>query len=349
MKNYLKIAFASILILACISTAYGQEIRKEGNGIYTTDKISASVSVGQHRKIQVRSAATLRGKVEIVAVDGNEVSVTYTKKAKADSRSQAIDYIDLIDVVLDATAEGARLHMRAPNPAPWGEEGVGLIEATLSVPKGTILEAEAHYFDLFVEGPLAGVFVPESYGRLKVSDVEGVVDLTTVNRRVTLENITGEVNVSTTNSTLSAVDINCPSEQAQFRNEGGDIHIDGFVGSLSIKNSYGRIEVEGFTPIGSRNFVRGFSGPIYLEISKFDNVRLRVSNQFEDIELDLPPDISTVLSLTVDETGKIKAGNFPFTTEVVENNRMDLVTGSGESVLSASVSGEGNIYVRGSE
>jgi hypothetical protein len=349
MKNFLIAAFVSFLVLVNSTVPRAQEIRKEGNDIYATDMLSASVSIDQKRKIMIRSATTLRGKVEIVAVDGNKVSVTYKKKSKADSRSEAIDYIDLIDVVLDATAEGARLHMRAPNPAPWGEEGVGLVEATLSVPKGAIIETEARYFDLFFEGPLAGVYVPDSYGRLKVANVDGVVDLATVNRRITLENITGEINVSTTNSTLSAVQISSLSEQAQFRNEGGDIHIDGFVGSLSIKNSYGRIEVEDFTPSGTRNFVRGFSGPIYLELTKFENARLRVSNQFEDIELDLPPSVSAVLSLTVDESGKIKAGNFPFTTELVETNRMDLVTGAGESILSASVRGEGNIYVRGSE
>ena len=68
-----------------------------------------------------------------------------------------------------------------------------------------------------------------------------------------------------------------------------------------------------------------------------------------DIDLRLPAEFSAVLALAVDEGGKIEAENFPFTTELVESDRLDLLVGDGDGLISGAVRGKGNIYVHAGE
>jgi len=53
--------------------------------------------------------------------------------------------------------------------------------------------------------------------------------------------------------------------------------------------------------------------------------------------------------LTVDQEGRIEAVNFPFTTELVEPNRLNLVVGGGKGLVNGSIRGKGNIYVSWTE
>jgi hypothetical protein len=89
------------------------------------------------------------------------------------------------------------------------------------------------------------------------------------------------------------------------------------------------------------------SGPIELDIVEVDNAQLRITNRFEDIEINLPNTASAVFSLVVGEGGKIEISNIDVKPQLIEHNRMNLISGDGESVISSSVRGSGNIYIRG--
>lgn len=326
----------------------GQEVHFD-DGFYATGRITSSVDIGSGRQIHIRSVRTLEGMLEIRTAEGNSISAEYVKKSKATDLSRAVDHIDLIDVVLEKTPRGGRLQLRAPNPVPWTERESGSIDIILTVPKNCLIEVDAPYFDITAVGPFEEFLVPSSLGRLRVSDVTKQLDLITANRRVSIERITGRISVATTNSTLTATDINNLNGPARFRNEGGDIHIDRFSGGINVKNSYGRIEIEEFSPQGKRNFIRGRSGPILLRFASLGEAQIRIANRFEDIEMTLPSELSSVLSLSVEEGGRITATNFPFVVDLVETDRLDLVVGDGIASISASISGKGNIYIRGSE
>jgi len=75
--------------------------------------------------------------------------------------------------------------------------------------------------------------------------------------------------------------------------------------------------------------------------------QLVVSNRNEDIDITVPADISAFFSLNVGENGVIEATNFPFTTDLVQRNRINLISGDGTVDVSGSIRGEGNIYIRG--
>lgn len=335
--------------LSGYALSYAQEVFEEAAGLFSTRQMKDTVPVGTKNKIMIQSASTLRGKISISAAEVGEVSVSYSKKSKVDSKSKAIDFIDLIAVRLERIAEGIRLQLCAPNPAPWTDLEAGLVEANLTVPESCFIEVEAPYFDIEADGPFEGVVVPSSMGKLEIADVSKQLELETVNRRVFIERISGDISVTTSNSDLMAKDISSLEKQARFRNDGGDIRIDGFVGEINVKTSYGRIEISNFEPQGNRNLIRGFSGPIIVDIRQITDGQVVINNRFEDIEITVPNNLSARLSLAVDEEGKIEASNFAFKTDLVQHNRLNLVAGDGESLISGSIRGKGNIFVRATE
>ncbi len=351
MKRFVTIILAVALTSVLAPSGRTQEIYQDKSGLYYTRDLSASVAVRNGAKLVIKSASTLSGELEINADSAaRKVSVTYVKRAKADSRSKAIDFIDLIAVDLDKIPDGVRLQLRAPNPAPWSETDFsGSVVVSVSVPPGTSLEIDAMFFDVNATGPFADVLVPSSLGRIEVSDINGRCHLVTANRRVVVENVVGRVSAETTNSTLTAVNIRSFDDLSSFRNSGGDIRIDGFTGELNVRNTYGRIEIFDYEPIGRNNVIRGRAAPVVLELRRISDAQVVLNNRLEDIDISVPDDLSAVLSLAVEEDGRIDVNNLKFRTDLVQKDRLSIVSGKGDSFISGSISGRGNIYVRGVE
>ncbi|MDH4157052.1 MAG: hypothetical protein OEW00_07240 [candidate division Zixibacteria bacterium] len=347
MLKRIMLMIAAPILATFSGQSFAQEIFQETTGQYSTIELVERLPLVGQNKITIRSSETLRGFLSITTADKAEVSVNYFKKAKTPSRSRAVDYIDLIALSLEKTPGGARLELRAPNPAPWRKGEAGIVELELVVPDSSSVEIEAPYFDIEAIGPLKGFVVPSSLGRVDVSDVTGLLEVATTNQRVSVESISGAITVTATNATLAASNITCHEQQARFQNEGGDIRIDGCVGAIDVKNSYGRIDIDNFIPEGNSNYIRGQSEPIIVAISAMQNSRLVIANRYEDIEISVPETISASLSLSVEENGKIEATNFPFKAELVTQTRLNLVAGEGLSLIKGGVRGQGNIYVRG--
>jgi hypothetical protein len=335
--------------LSSYAPGYAQEVFEESRGLFVTRQLQDVVPIGSENKVIIRSVSTLQGIIHITASAEKEVAVSYVKKSKTDSRSKAIDFIDLIAVHLARSPQGVKLELRAPNPAPWADIETGQVEVELIVPENCIIEIDALYFDIAAEGPFEAVIVPASLGKLDICDVTKRLELETANRRVAIEEISGEISVITSNSPLTVKDISSAGRQAHFQNDGGDIEIDGFRGEFIVKNSYGRIKIADFEPGAGRSSIRGFSGPIVVEITQITDGQVVISNRFEDIEVRIPANLSARLSLAVEEGGKIEVGSIQFKTDLVQPNRLNLVAGDGEALISASVTGRGNIYLQAEE
>lgn len=340
-----------LLVLSTLLLAAGsglaQRINRDETGLFSTEMLDKVASLGDGNRIVIQSATTISGTIRVRTVPEKKVSLEYFIKSRSSNRSRAIDHIDLVAVDLDQTPDGARLRLRAPNPSPWGADDAATIVINLSVPMNTFIEMDATYFDLHATGPFSGVVVPSSLGRLQVSDVTGTVDLSTANRRLTVSRLSGDISLKTSNSTLEASDIYSPDEPAVFRNQGGDILIDGFDGQISVKNSFGRIELVDFRPRGERNIIRGRSAPIIVEITDLSSEQIVINNRFEDIEISTPSNLSATLSLSVGEEGKIEVSGLRFLADLVQRDRLSLVAGGGEAVINSSIRGSGNVYVRG--
>jgi hypothetical protein len=335
------------MVLAMVSSVLPQDVVEVEPGLYSTVAGTDSLEVGSQQRMVIRAAESLQGTILIETSDRRQASLVFYKQARTVDRSKAFDYVDLIKVSLKPFPDEVRLDFRAPKPAPWDETESGAVDCRLLIPTGMEVEIEAVKFDVVARGPLAGLVARSSLGRFDVADIDGKLDLSTRNRRVSLERITGEILVATTNAALVAADLKSGNRPARIRNEGGDIRIDGFTGEISVRNSFGRIAIYGFRPRGEGNHVKGAYGPITLELAEMGHSQLLVSNKYEDIDMTVPDSLSAYLSLSVDEDGLIEVSGLPFTADLVEYDRLSLSAGSGLAKIVASVRDKGNLYVRG--
>lgn len=328
---------------------HSQAVEEIEDGLYATRDLTASVSFGRGKRLVIQSVESLRGSIRVIADEVDNIRATYTKQAKAANRSLAIDYIDRISLSATEMPDGAQMSLRAPNPAPWGtDRDAGIVDMEVVVPQDCSVEIDASLFDVDVTGPIADVRVTESLGRIKIDGVTRSLDVSTSNRRVTIANVSGTVSVATTNSLLEATNITAGTNQrAEFRNDEGDIRIEKFSGEVTVRNSYGRIDMVGVVLSGSRNLIRSAYGPIYLELRNILDAQVKLSNRHEDIEIEMPDDLKAVLSLAVEEDSRIEVTGFDMKPELVERNRLSMIAGGSESLISGSISGKGNIFVRG--
>ncbi|MGD8922011.1 MAG: hypothetical protein PVH24_02100, partial [Candidatus Zixiibacteriota bacterium] len=137
MRTFLRPLPLLLLTLVLAGSIQGQDIYEQEKGLYSTAGLTDTVNVGRQNKLVIKSAASLAGTINISVAAQDRVSLVYFKKARAETRSRAIDYIDLLAASLTVLPEHIRLELRAPNPAPWGNElEAGMIDVELVVPRG---------------------------------------------------------------------------------------------------------------------------------------------------------------------------------------------------------------------
>lgn len=330
-----------------IGTAPAQEVSEKEPGVFTTRALQSKGAMQPGQLLTIRASTGLSGSITITTSDTSAAVAVYTKQAKTHQRRRAIDFIDQMAVDFVRIPDGLRLELRAPNPPPWETGEAGMIELKITVPPGSRLDVDATYFDMDVTGPQAAVVNTSSLGRLRVRQVDGEIDLVTANRRIEAEDLAGRISLSTTNAPLTAKRLMALADDATLRNENADIHIDSLVGGANVRTTFARIEVKRLYCDDARSYIRSSHGPIRVSVEELGSGRLVLNNEFEDIEIEVPAEFSATLSLAVDELGKIEVSGFPFRSELVRPNRLNLIADEGEGWITASVSRDGNIYMRG--
>lgn len=335
-----------VIFIALAQPLLAQDIFKLEENLFGTELIKKSKPGVKEGVLAIKAPETLIGTINITVSETNTVEIKYKKKTKTNSRSKAFDYIDLISVELTSSGRNYKIEMRTPNPAPWDANESGLVELEVAVPEFYDISIEAHYFDIKAEGPFKNFSVPKSLGKIEIYGVSDKLEAQTSNRRIIVGNLSGEVDIGTTNSSLSAEDIISPGKKLSFKNDGGEIQLNNIHGQLNVKNKYGRIEIEHFYPDDDKSYIRGFNGPIFMEIVSIKSGQLIISNRFEDIDITVPTTIEAEMFLAVEESGKIEIGNFPFKPDLVQPNRINIISGKGAALINGSIRGNGNIYIK---
>lgn len=335
----------ALLLFGC-GNIFGQKIFEEETNLYSTTQLNMNAVVTNFQTLVIKSAKTLRGQITITTGSSDSFEATYYKKARTENKKRSYDYIDLITVSVETKNNDVILNMRSPNPAPWNEDEMGLVEINITVPEFIAVDINAELFDVSAKGPFSRFESSGSLGKYEVSNVKEKLVVHTLNRRLMIENIRGEIDASTSNSSLIGYDLECPHESININNDGGDIRLENVTGELNVRNKYGRIRVVNFKPRGVKHFIRGSYGPIDVGIISLFSGQLIVSNNFEDVELTVPGDLSAQFSLAVEEGNKIELTDFKMKPELVQPNRLYITTGDGTANINGSIRGEGNIYVR---
>lgn len=346
----MRIKIITFIILLFTPLTFAQEIFRENKDLFATKELSEKMSLSPQSNVLIKSSGALHGKINIITGEDDVIIVNYYKKAKTRSKSEAVDFIDLIAVDVNKSEKGARIEIRAPNPAPWSEtDKSAFVEIEIITPEFCSIDIEAEHFDVVASGPFTSFRVKSSLGRMEVENVTEQLDLVTSNRRVEVRDVSGNIMISTKHSKLTVDNVLGTQNKLVIFNEQGEINLNNISAELSLKSSYSKIDINNFTPTGRKNYIRGMHAPILISINRFDAENFIVSNRHEDVEMEVPSDLSAVLALAVEEGSKIEVSDFPFKADLVQENRLSLVAGKGDILINGSIRGGGNIYIKGQE
>jgi len=339
---------AVLLLLLGAEMSFGEELLAHGENRFVTRKAVIGKAARGNTAFVVQSALSLSGKLYITADAADSASFEFRKVLKTSRESRAHDYAASIDVIIEDGPEGMKVLLQAPNPAPWsGTEHSAMIEGELHLPEGSQVSLLADYFDIVVEGPLASIENETSFGRLEANQITDKVHLSTSSRDIVVSDISGEVALETTSAEIRITDMTVGDKPAHIRNENGDIALNRCTGGLDIKTSYGKIKGSELVFDDVKVLIEGSYSPIRLKVSALDEAELMISNTNEDIDLILPNTVSADFTLEVDVESDIDVEDIKLAPTFINERRLEFMTGSGESVISAEIQGIGNILVAG--
>jgi len=137
-------------------------------------------------RIKVPGSGALRvrnpnGRIEVLGDDRDDVVVEVAKRARAESEEEAERLLDAIRIHEEVSADGLELEVLIPRR--WNRHGHVNLE--LRVPRGLRVQCESVNGKVTVGGMRAAVAARSSNGAVTVEDVVGDVSVSTANNKVT--------------------------------------------------------------------------------------------------------------------------------------------------------------------
>ena len=346
--KYIKI-FTVIALLTVITAAMAsaQNIEIYGNR-YATEVNRLESTLEQGEKVVIMSVSSLSGKLYIIAGDDDQAVFEYREIFKCPGESTAREYERLVEAEMRKTPVELRVYLRAPNPAPWSEtDNSATIEGELRLPPDCQLEIEADYFDLIVEGPFTSFENQSSLGRMAISDITRTLILSGGARDVNLNNISGEISVTINNADITAENLVTKGESARIKNENGSIFINSIEGNFAIRNSYGKIRISKASLSDGTSRIVASHCPIKVELVNSEKAGLSITNNYEDITIEIDETIPALFNLNVEAGGEMHVTDIPIKPVVVRSDHIECVVGDGVVPINIDVEEGGNIFIEG--
>jgi hypothetical protein len=340
----------------------------------TTFEIKGSKNLGGSIAIISRSGSQL------------EVNYKKTAVAESESQAKRfLELIDVkMQTSIDNTIV---LTILTPSDSPWeGSDYKVSLVLEIQLPEKMKIQADIKFLKFEVNGPFDGVDMKADFSSVFLSDINGGVNIATSFAPIKLENITGSVKAETRFSSIEASDITIPFGSAIFQNNGGPIglrdiqgpveaytthssiqasDIDAAEGSMVFRTSYSPISISNvkgelicetsFSPvtISDCNLTHGQSkietsySPINADIDLNGGGKLFIYNNYSNINLNVPSNISSLLVVSVDDGGRIRTSNLAIKPTALSSNRLEGKIGRGQSRIELKVVGIGTIQIEG--
>ncbi len=341
------ILLAIILLAVWTITVSAAKIVSVSNEIYESEEVSNSLGTEQIERIIIKATGPLSGTVAIHAKKSKHV-LSYIQHYKANSLEQAEQFSEYIDVSTSNQDGTVQVKVTTQRNAPWsGTNFSARLELQISVPESIAVEIDSKYLDANMTGPFSTVHVNSEYGKVRVKNVFKELIIKTANSRVTLTDISGSVNVSTSNSPIKAQNIDTHGEIAYFTNEYGLIEISRFTGRLSCETSYSPIDLRGIRLTAGNSRITTTYSAIEAEIIEIDSADLIVSDNFSNVYLTLPETAEAEFDLNVDKGGRIYLHDITVTPVEMEQEHLLARTDNPNSHIRVDISGIGTIEIKG--
>jgi len=315
--------------------------------IYESETVSQKLDVSGVERLVFEASSGFTGTISVKASSG-EPRLVYSEHFKARSLDEAEEFSQFIGIETSRATPDFIISTTAKRGAPWqGTDQSARLEIEVAIPESLAIDLQAEYFDISLQGPFTMVSVLNEYGRIKVSNVMEGLKIVTKNSRVTIEDITGAIDVTTSNNMIRAQHIDTRGGTAIFKNEYGVIEISRLMGVLECVTSYSAIDLRGIRLTSGRSrFITTYS-TIDAEIIELQDADLYVTNDFSNVDLVLPDDVEADFDLNVGRGGRIHVNGIVVIAEEMSRHRLIAHTENPDSRINVDVSGIGTISVIG--
>jgi hypothetical protein len=315
-----------------------------------------------------------------------EISFAKSARADSKAQAERfLDLIGLI--IKAENDERVVLSILTPSDSPWEGSDYGVsLELIVQLPEKMRIEGDLRFMSVNIRGPFGGVSLETSYSPITVAGIRGPVDITTsysplslteiegsikartrygsieasdivvslgsalfntINGAISLSDIQGPVEAYTSYSAIQANDIEAAEGSIVFRTSYSPIAIEDVSGELICETSFSPISMSGVALTHGQSKVETSYSPIDAEIERMESGQLLIYNNYNNINLLLPSDISSHLIASVDAGGRIHAANLPVKPIYLDITRLEGTLGDGLSRIELKVSGVGTIEIEG--
>ncbi len=341
-----------VLILLILFGAYGgctaqtSRITNVRGDSYESEEFTQEIDPARVKRFVFRTTGSVSGLVSVVSADKG-CKVVYVKHFTAGSIEQAESFSKYITVTADQSTESLLIDASASFDAPWrGTDQSARLHLRAVIPKSSDIEIVTDHFDIELVGPFAKVSISNEYGEIKVSGVTEELKLEAENSEVTLANIQGRIDVSTSKNWIRAHEIDAKGTTAVFRNEYGVIEIERFSGVLECLTSYEPIDLIGIKLTPGPSKISNRYGSVDATVLEMNDAKLFLSNHFSNVDLVLPESLKTDFDIDVDK-GEIHLTGIPVTPTRIAKDRLVASTDDPVSTVLVNISGIGSVNVKG--
>jgi len=353
MKHILKTAIMLLGFLLILSVPIlaqdlqGLKIVNVSRDVYESEKISQELDAGDIRRFVFQANGVISGNINIVSSESDH-KMSYVLHFKARSMEQAQEFAEYITIEQDKSGDDLNVTAQARKESPWqGTSQSARLDIQINLPESTIVELNAVYFDINIEGPFQTARVINEFGRVRVSNVMNGLSVVTDNSYVRVTDIQGKVDISTSNNKIRAENINTGSETAVFKNEFGLIEISRFSGVMKCETSNGPIDIRGVTLTEGHSTVSTTYSAIDAELIALENASLHLEDNFSNVSVVLPEDLEARFDINVDRGGRILLSGIPVVPIELDRERLIARTDNPDSKISVDLEGIGTVNIKG--
>jgi hypothetical protein len=345
-------------------------------------------TVGGRSHFVIAADVDVNGKIQVISRQTADIKVSYKITARAESKTEANRYLDLIDIKLDTERyEKASLEILAPSYVPWGGSKYSVnVELLLEIPEKISIEGECRFMNVDIVGPFQDIILDCENSSVSVSKIYGSAIVTTSNGSIVLKSVKGELRAETSNGAINIEEVEVESGYALLETENGEINlrkvqgsveayttyspinavdVDASEGSVVLRTNYAPINVSNisgeiicetnYAPItlANSNSNHGHSkietsyAPIKADFNNLENCEIFILNEYNNIELNLPAEVSARLVASVNEGGRIHTRGVGIKPVQLDPNRLEGILGDGDARIELNVNGVGNIEILG--
>jgi hypothetical protein len=375
----IKLQLITFLLLAGFTIAGASEpVVKTGNLLVTGDGIDY---------LEIQGSKNLSGSIGIVTRDEAQITVNYRITARAGSESQASRFLDLISLKISSLNDKSVLSIITPLDAPWqGTNHQVSLDILIAVPEKLGIKGDIQFMRFDASGPFSGIELKAAYSAINITGVSGTVDVATSFAAMQMADINGVIKAENKYGAIKAIDVTVNDRGAIFQNTGGAIELQNVKGpveaytsyspinatdiiadegSIVFRTSYSPINVENvtgelicettFSPIaisdcslthGQSKIETSYS-PIDADFNSINDSQLFMYNNYNNINIMLPRDLSAHLLAIVDRGGRIHTSELPIKPTQIDASHLEGYIGGGDNRIELKVSGIGTIEIQG--